>query len=150
MLAGINIIRFLNQLTGGRLLAWKVVLTTVVFALAGLQVVVAARFWGVTGFPPVSTATAARVHRVNGLIAVTLALVVGFSCLVGPAGPTSPTRVLLHSVFGSLLFAILAVKFALLKLWKSGQRFLPVVGVSLFLTFGAIWATSVADYITAR
>jgi hypothetical protein len=150
MVAGIDVIKFLNELTGGRLLAWKVVFATVVFALAGLQVVMAARFWGVTGFPPVSSALAARVHRVNGRLAVTLAVLVGFSCLVGPAGPTSPTRVLLHSVFGALVFAILAVKFALLKLLRSGQRILPFVGVFLFLTFGAIWATSVADYISTR
>lgn len=149
-MVAIDSIRFLNQLTDGHLLAWKVVFATIVFAMAGLQVAMAARFWGVTGFPPVSSATAVRIHRVNGWLAVTLAVLVAYSCLVGPAGPTSPTRVLLHSVFGALVFAILAVKFTLLKLLKSGQRFLPYVGVSLFLALGATWATSVADYITTR
>jgi hypothetical protein len=148
--AGINIIRFLNQLTGGKLLAWKVVFATIVFALAGLQLVMAARFWGVTTFPPMKSGTAARVHRYNGRLALTMAVLVAFSCLVGPAGPTSPTRVLLHSIFGALVFAVLAIKFALLKFLKSGQRMLPLVGVFLFLTFGAIWATSVADYISTR
>lgn len=150
MVSGINIVRFLNELTDGQLLQWKVVLATIVFAMTGLQVVMAARFWGVTTFPPMSSGAAAKVHRINGRLALTLAVVVAFTCLVGPAGPTSPTRVLLHSIFGALVFAILALKFALLKLLNSGQRLLPLVGVSLFLTFGAIWATSVADYISAR
>ena len=29
-------------------------------------------------------------------------------------------------------------------------RYLPWIGSGLFLTFAAIWATSVADYVTAR
>ena len=148
--ASIDFIHILNRITGGHLLAWKVVLATIVFALAGLQVAMAARFWGVTAFPPMSAAAAARVHRINGRIVVTLAVLVGFSCLVGPAGPTSPTRVLLHSIFGSLLFALLAAKFAVLKVLRSKQNLLPLLGVALFLTFGAVWLTSVADYVSAR
>ena len=72
------------------------------------------------------------------------------TCLAGPAGPTSPTRVLLHSVFGSLVFGLLAAKYTALKLRPSWGRYLPWIGSGLFLTFAAIWATSVADYVTAR
>jgi hypothetical protein len=143
-----NWIRFLNEVTGGHLLAWKVVAATVVFALAGLQVLMAARFWQVAAIPGVSAAAASRVHRASGRIAVGLAVAVGLACLVGPAGPISPTRVLLHSVFGALLFAVLAAKFAALKLIRSPQWVLPAAGIALFLTFGAIWATSVADYVS--
>ena len=42
-----DIVGWLNDITNGNLLLWKVVLATVVFALAGLQVAMAARFWGV-------------------------------------------------------------------------------------------------------
>jgi hypothetical protein len=143
-------VKFLNDLTGGHLLAWKVVAASVVFGLAGLQVLMAARFWEVTGFPGVSPSVAVKVHRINGRIAVTLAVLVGLACLVGPAGPISPTRVLLHSIFGALLFAVLAGKYTLLKLTRAGQWVFPVAGIALFLTFGAIWGTSVADYVTAR
>jgi Family of unknown function (DUF6529) len=110
----------------------------------------AARFYEASTVPAISTGTAARTHRLNGKLTVTLAVVVGLSCLVGPAGPTSPTRVLLHSVFGSLVFGLLAVKYTALKLRPSWGRYLPWIGSSLFLTFAAIWATSVADYVTAR
>ncbi|MFN0092351.1 MAG: DUF6529 family protein [Acidimicrobiales bacterium] len=146
----VDIVGLLNDLTGGNLLAWKVTLTTVVFALAGLQVAMAASLWRVGGIPGVTAATAAGVHRWSGRLTLALSLAVAFACLVGPAGPSSPTRVLLHSLFGALLFAVLAAKFALLKLTPSGNRFLPAAGSLLFLTFGAIWATSVADYVRAR
>ena len=145
-----DVIELLNDLTGGQLLLWKVLLTSVIFACAGLQVLLAARFYEAATVPPISTGTAARTHRLNGKLTVTLAVVVGLSCLVGPAGPTSPTRVLLHSVFGSLVFGLLAAKYTALKLRPSWGRYLPWIGSGLFLTFAAIWATTVADYVTAR
>jgi hypothetical protein len=37
-----DVVKLLNDLTGGQLLLWKVVLASVVFALAGLQVFLAA------------------------------------------------------------------------------------------------------------
>jgi hypothetical protein len=55
-------IKFLNDVTGGHLLAWKVVATSVIFALAGMQVVLAARFWAVTAFPGVSPQVAVKVQ----------------------------------------------------------------------------------------
>jgi hypothetical protein len=146
----VDVIELLNDLTGGQLLLWKVLLTSVIFATAGLQVLLAARFYEAATVPPISTGTAARTHRLNGKLTVTLAVVVGLSCLVGPAGPTSPTRVVLHSVFGSLVFGLLAAKYTALKLRPSWGRYLPWIGSGLFLTFAAIWATTVADYVTAR
>ena len=145
-----DVIKLLNDLTGGQLLLWKVLLTSVIFACAGFQVLLAARFYEASTVPPISTGAASRTHRLNGKLTVTLAVVVALSCLVGPAGPTSPTRVLLHSVFGSLVFALLAAKYTALKLRPAWGRYLPWIGSGLFLTFAAIWATSVADYVTAR
>ena len=40
-----DIVELLNDLTGGQLLLWKVLLTSVIFACAGLQVMLAARFY---------------------------------------------------------------------------------------------------------
>jgi hypothetical protein len=145
----VDIVGVLNDLTGNDLLFWKVVVATVAFLLVGVEVLFAARFWGVTTFPPLNAGLAARVHRINGRIALTLAVVVAFSCLVGPAGPTSPTRVLLHSIFGTLLFVLLTAKFTLLRVLRTGDRLLPYVGTLVFLAFAAIWATSVADYVAA-
>jgi hypothetical protein len=143
-------INFLNDITGGHLLLWKVVLTSIVFALAGLQVAMAAQFWGRPLLAGVSGGTAVRVHRTSGRLALTLGVLVALTCIVGPAGPLSPTRVALHSLFGILVFTVLAVKFLLIKVLRQGDSVLPLIGTLLFLTFGAIWATSVADYVAAK
>ena len=143
-----DITGFFTDLTGGNLLLWKVVATTVVFALAGVQVFMAARFWGVNATPRVSSEAAARVHRFNGRVALPLAVLVALTCLAGPAGPTSPTRVLLHSIFGAALFGVLAAKFTILRVLRRGDRWLPYLGSALFLLFGGLWATSVFQYVT--
>jgi uncharacterized protein DUF6529 len=143
-------IKFLNDITGGQLLLWKVVITTIVFALAGLQVAMAARFWGRPFLVSLSPGTAVRVHRTSGRLALTLGVLVALTCIVGPAGPLSPTRVALHSIFGVLVFTVLAAKFLVLKVLRQGGSVLPLIGSVLFLTFGAIWATTVADYVAAK
>jgi len=143
-------INFLNDMTGGHLLLWKVVLTSVVFALAGLQVAMAARFWGRPLLVSLSPGTAVRVHRTSGRVALTLGVLVALTCIVGPAGPLSPTRVALHSIFGIAVFTALTVKFLLIKVLRQGDSVLPLIGSLLFLAFGAIWATSVADYVAAK
>ena len=144
-----DVVGFLNRVTGGHLLAWKVVLASVVVVLAGLQVFLAAGLFGRTRLAgPAKTASV--VHRWNGRVTLVLAVIVALACMFGPAGPTSPTRVLLHSLFGTLLFVVMAAKFTVLRITKAAQKYLPLLGISMFLTFGAIWATSVADYISAR
>jgi hypothetical protein len=143
-------VKFLNDVTGGQLLLVKVIAASAVFALAGFQVLLAARFYEASTVPPVPVGVAARTHRFNGRLTIALAVLVAFTCLAGPAGPVSPPRVLLHSVFGSLVFALLALKYTVLKVARSADRFLPWIGSGLFLCFGAIWATSVADYVTSR
>ena len=143
-------IKVLNDATGGHLLLWKVLLTSIVLALAGLQVAVAARFWGRPSLLAVSPGTAVRIHRTSGRLALTLGVIVALTCIVGPAGPLSPTRVALHSIFGILVFVILAAKFLVLKVLRTGGDALPFIGSALFLAFGAIWATSVADYVASK
>ena len=140
---------FLNDVTGGNLLGWKVVVATAVFAMAGFQVALAARFWGVGGLA-IKPEVAVKMHRWNGRILLFGAVVVALACLVGPAGSTSPTRAVLHSIFGTVLFLALIAKLTLLKLTKKYQGLIPMAGILLFVSFLAVWATSVADYVAAR
>ena len=107
-------------------------------------------FWGRPFLVSVSPGAAVRVHRTSGRLALTLGVLVALACIAGPAGPLSPTRVALHSVFGIVAFAVLTAKFLVIKVLRQGDKALPVIGSLLFLTFGAIWATSVADYVSAR
>lgn len=139
-----------TRITGANALLWKVIGTSVVLMLAGAQVLLAARLWRATSFPAVSERMAAGLHRVLGRVTIAVAVVVAVSCITGPAGPTSPARVLTHSILGSLVFVILSAKILVLRVLHRGGDLLPWLGGSLFLTFGAVWATSVADYIAAR
>ncbi|MGH8932132.1 MAG: DUF6529 family protein [Egibacteraceae bacterium] len=143
-----DLVGFFNTVTGDNLLFWKVVATTVVFALAGLEVFMAARFWGVSETPRISVGAAAKIHRINGRFTLPLAVLVAITCLVGPAGPTTPARVLFHSIFGTALFAVLAAKFLILRVLHKGDRWLPHLGSSLFLLFAGLWGTSVFQYVT--
>lgn len=128
----------------------KTVGASLVFLLAGFQVLLAAQLFGRVKFSWMTRQTAGRLHRVNGRVTLVLAVVVALFCIVGPAGATSPTRVALHSIFGSLVFALLALKFTLLRIVRRGRKFMPLIGSAVFLTFGAIWVTSVADFAAGR
>jgi dipeptide/tripeptide permease len=143
-----DIIGFLNDVTGGNLLWWKVFGTTGVFMLAGAQMFLAARLWPVTTAGPISQETASVVHRWLGRVTLVVAIIVAIACIAGPAGPVSPTRALLHSIFGTLFLLVVAAKFTILRVLRKGEDLLPYVGSALFLIFAVLWVTSVADYVT--
>ena len=58
-----DIVELLNDLTGGQLLLWKVLLTSVIFACAGLQVMLAARFYAASTVPPTRSCLPRRGPR---------------------------------------------------------------------------------------
>jgi hypothetical protein len=143
-----DLVGFFNTITGNNLLFWKVVAATIVFLGAGVQVLLAARLWPVTTFPRIEQATASTMHRWIGRVTLTLAILVAISCIAGPAGPVTPARVLLHSIFGTFVLVVIAAKFTILRVLQKGANFLPLVGTLLFLSFGVIWFTTVADYVS--
>lgn len=141
-----DIVQFFNDLTNGHLLAWKTTAASLIVAQAALQMALAARFW-IGGGLPIATATAASIHRWNGRVLLTLSLVVAYVCLLVQAGPTSPIRILLHSIFGATLFALLGAKLAAVRISRSGGRRIPIFGVALFANYVVIWVLSAVDYV---
>ena len=84
-------IDFLNDITGGNLLLWKVVLTSIVFALAGLQGARAARTSGVAAGSPRSPTASAACHTTSRSLSWSRwARAVRISG-VAAAGPRAPT-----------------------------------------------------------
>src|SRR5262249_14269529 len=71
-----------------------------------------------------------------------------FVCLWTQAGPTNPARILIHTIVGSTLLALLTAKIALVRLTDKRQNLLPVIGIALFVNYVAIWITSVYDFAT--
>jgi len=90
-----------------------------------------------------------RVHRWGGRIAVLLAAVIAFFCMVDVGAPNQPLRVVVHIVAGSTAFALLAVKFALIR-WRPYLAYdtAPWIGRIVAVCFVAIWVTSGFAYFT--
>ncbi len=93
--------------------------------------------------------TMMRVHRWGGRLAIVLAAVIAFYCMVDIGAPSSPIRVLTHIVAGSLAFALLAVKFGLIRFKPSlAYDTAPWIGRIVAVCFVAIWITSGFAYLT--
>ena len=92
-----------------------------------------------------------RFHRINGRITIALAVVIAFFCIVDVGAPSSPLRVLLHVVFGSLALATLAIKFALIRFKpKVAYDAAPWLGRVAAFSFVVIFVTSGFAYFTGN
>lgn len=141
-----DIVGFFNDLTNGHLLAWKTSIASLIVAQAALQMALAARFWVGRGLP-ITSDNAASMHRWNGRALIALSLVVAYVCLLVQAGPTSPRRILLHSIFGGTLFVLLGAKLAAVRISRNGGKRIPMLGFALFVNYIIIWALSAVDYV---
>lgn len=92
-----------------------------------------------------------RVHRIGGRIAIVLAAVIAFFCIVDVGAPSEPFRVIVHVVAGSTAFALLGIKFALIR-WKPSLAYdtAPWIGRVVAICFVAIWISSGYAYLTGN
>lgn len=141
--------------TGGHVTATKIVLTAVVTALAVYQALLAVVVYGRARLPFLSSSSAAVTHRTVGDVIVALVLLVGFMCLVvhgfedsvraGAPGPDG--RAGWHSALSTALVVVLALKLAVLHIWRSLGRLLPVLGVGVLTLMIATWLTSAGAFL---
>jgi hypothetical protein len=90
-----------------------------------------------------------RVHRWGGRIAIVLAALIAFFCMTDIGAPSNPLRVVVHVVAGSTAFALLGIKFALIR-WRPSLAYdtAPWIGRVVAICFVAIWITSGFAYFT--
>ena len=146
---------WVESITGGHVTEVKIVLTTVVAALAFYQVFLMAVGYGKLRLPFLHARPASRAHRAIGDTIVTITLLVGLMCLayfgiqdgVEHAYPKDQSRVVWHLVVSFALFGVLALKIVVLRWWHSMGRYLPILGLSVFALFIATWITSSAAYL---
>lgn len=88
-----------------------------------------------------------KVHRWGGRIAIVLAAIIAFYCMTDIGAPHAPVRVAVHAVAGATAFALLGVKFALIR-WKPSLAYdtAPWIGRIVAVCFVAIWITSAYFY----
>jgi hypothetical protein len=136
--------QLVESLTRGNVTEVKVVLASVAAALAVYQLVLIAIGYGRLR-PGVLTARAASwTHRASGDAILVLIAVLSLFCLVW-FGPDDDGAV--HAITGAALVAVLALKVAVIRWWHGLGRFLPVLGMLVFLLLAATWLTSAGHFL---
>jgi hypothetical protein len=130
-------------------IAGKAWLASGAVTLAFVQVLTASRMWGkLTRVVPLSFATAKRIHRWSGRLAVLLTIPVFFHCVTMLGFKTPDARVVVHSVAGSFVYGVLAAKLLVIR-WKGYPHWvLPMLGGSLAAGLTTLWLTSSLWYFT--
>jgi hypothetical protein len=143
-----------EELARGNVTAVKVVLTSVVSALAIYQVFLMAVGYGKLRLPFLASSPASATHRAVGDSVVVITLLVGFMCLSyfgfegeSRHGSDDEGWTRLHIAAGSLLVAVLGLKIVVVRWWHRLSRFLPVLGLSVFSLFTITWLSSAAVYL---
>jgi hypothetical protein len=130
-------------------IAFKAWFATAAAVLAIVQVLTGARIFGkLQRFVRIPPPRVNRIHRWSGRLAVLCTLPVAFHCIFILGFQTTDARVLAHSLLGTFVYGVLAV-----KLWYVHDRdhprwVVPVVGGTLFTVLVAIWSTSSLWYFT--
>jgi Family of unknown function (DUF6529) len=136
-----------DSLTRGNVTEVKVVLASVVLALAVYQLVLIAVAYGKARPPFLSTRAAGFSHRAIGDVLATLMVVVAIMCL-SSFGLEDDAGV--HVVAASALLVVLALKIMVLRRWHRLGRFLPLLGTCVFVLLAVTWATSAGDLLADR
>jgi hypothetical protein len=119
--------------------------------LALVQITTAARIFG--RLQPVipwkiAGAPVNVVHRWSGRLAFLCTLPVAFHCIFILGFQTTDARVLAHSIFGSFLYGVFAVKVFIVRERAFPGWALPVAGGTLFAVLATLWLTSSFWYFT--
>ena len=129
-------------------IAMKAWFATAALALAGVQVVTAARIYGRVNFLPERGPTIARVHRWSGRLAFVCTLPVFFHCVTILGFQTPDARVAIHSIVGTFLYGVFVAKVLIVRDRSLPSRALPTAGLTLASLLLVLWLTSSLWYFT--
>jgi hypothetical protein len=130
-------------------IAFKAWFATGAAMLAIVQVTTGARIFGkLSGIVPVAPPTVNRIHRWSGRLAVLLTLPVAFHCIFILGFKTDDARVFAHSLLGTFIYGVLAVKLFFVRDPDHPRWTLPLVGGTLFTVLVLLWSTSSLWYFT--
>jgi hypothetical protein len=135
--------RLIEDLTNGNVTEVKVVLATVILALAVYQLLLAAVSYGKLRLRLLESGPATWAHRASGDTILVLAVLVASAC-IGFYGFEEGGA---HAVFGCLVLPALALKVLAVHIGGSSSPLLPWLGAALFVLFTATWLTSAGDFL---
>jgi hypothetical protein len=123
----------------------KVWLGLVAGGLALAQLVTALWMFGRLGLPV--PGRLGLVHRSLGLLAVVVSLPVAYACLWSLGFQSQNGRVLVHSLFGCLLYGVVVVKLVGLHVPSAPRWLVPVAGGLLFVVLVSVVLTSAVWFL---
>jgi hypothetical protein len=122
---------------------------TVAIVLAVVQVSTGARIFGkLERLVPIQRPRVNQIHRWSGRLAVLFTLPVAFHCIFILGFKSTDARVLVHSIAGSFVYGVFAVKVFFVHDRAHPRWVLPVVGGAMAATLTTLWATSALWYFT--
>ena len=121
----------------------KVVLASVATALAVYQLVLISVVYRKVRPSFLEAGPAAWTHRASGDTIAVLLIVVSVMCL-SYFGLEDGA---FHAVTGALLLGVLALKVVVIRWWHAASRYLPVLGITVFLLLVATWASSAGAFL---
>ena len=136
-----------ETITRGNVTEVKVILASVVLALAVYQVILIAVGYGKVRPPFLAPRAASFAHRASGDVIAIVMVVVAIMCLSyfeleDDAGA--------HVVAASALLFVLALKVLVIRRWHGLGRLLPLLGACVFVLLVVTWATSAGDLLAGR
>jgi Ni,Fe-hydrogenase I cytochrome b subunit len=142
---------FVEQLARGNVTEVKVVLASVVLALAVYQVFLMAVVYGKLRLPFLASRPASFTHRAAGDTIAVVTVIIAIMCLsyfgIEDGESDEDTRAALHVVAGSSLLAVLTLKIVVVRWWHRMGKWLPALGLTVFLLFTLTWLTSAGDFL---
>ena len=138
---------FVQTITNGYVTEVKIVLTSVVAALAIYQVLLMAVGYGRLKLPFLNSAPASKAHRAIGDTIVVITIVVGWMCLAFFGIEDDGDLAGFHVIVSFALVGVLALKIIVVRWWRSMGRFLPMLGISVLALFLMTWMSSSGAYL---
>jgi hypothetical protein len=130
-------------------IAGKAWFATAALLFAIVQVLTAARIFGhLKGVVRLPHGQVKRIHRWSGRLAILCTLPVAFHCIFILGFDTNDGRTLTHSIVGSFVYGVVAVKLFFVHDHDHPRWTLPLVGGTLFAVLVTLWATSAYWYFT--
>ena len=141
----------LDTITRGNVAPVKIVMTSVVSALAIYQVFLMSVGYGKIRLPFLEGRPASTAHRAIGDTVVVLTLLIALMCLSyfgwDNGGHGSEDGSNAHAIPGVLLAGVLALKIIVVRWWHSMGRFLPALGIAVFALFTTTWIMSALEFL---
>jgi len=136
-----------SDLTRGNVTEVKVVLASVVMGLACYQLALIAVGYGKLRPSFLAARPASRTHRAVGDAIVVITIAVAAMCLSYFELEDDASA---HATAAAALLVVLAFKIAVIR-WLHGlRRFLPVLGLSVWILFAITFGTSAGDFLVNR